>query len=959
MATAQLETLLRHIRKLAAGRHWTQGTDRQLLEDFSARRDEAAFAALVARHGPMVLRVCRRVLNHEQDAEDAFQATFLVLVQNTKAIRKRVALASWLHGVAYRTAMKAKRSAARRRKHEAERSAMTDKLTATATWDDVQAVLDEEIQRLPEVFRTVFVLCVLEGKNGPEAAAELGLQLGTVSSRLTRARQRLQQRLARRGIELSALLAALAVAESAGKAGVPALLASITVRSGLLVAAGGTTANLIPAQVAALAAGVTRAMFLTKAKIGTAIVLTVSLLAGGAGVLTHQALADKPSQPKAAGPVTQEKQGPAQAEEDKESLTVNGRVLGPDGVPVAGARVYLPHRLKERPQREDDLAMIQRGTTGQHGRFALKLPRKDAQPGGIAAPAVLIAVADGFGLDWVELPQQGAPGDVTFHLLKDVPIRGRILTTEGKPIVGVAVEVIAILVPGKLDDFLKALQREWRAAEMMMSKQLTLPVTKVMRVRASAKDGRFEIAGAGADRLVGIQLMSASFARTHFLVVTREGFDAKAMNEAIAKTGRGAAVSYGPSFDYIAEPNRPIDGTVRETGTGKPVAGATIQVMGNAFVSPVTTDAHGRYRMLGLRRAQQYTLTVTPPANMPLIGRSVNLPDASNSLDPIHADVELPRGVIVTGRVSDKATGKGVESAVSFIALPGNPLYTNNALGNLYLGASTDPDGRFRLVTIPGPGVLQAQVSGTRETSNGVRLHPYPINRYKAAEFDAAFRKRVKQPDQFFQFANACKILDLKEGGDAVTCELVVDPGKTLAVHIEDPDGKPLAGTIASGVTVMPLGAISLKDADCLVYALDPEKPRRLVLLHPERQLAAVVTLRGDEKGPLTVRLGRTGTLLGRLLDQDGQLISGASVAALYEGQVGNDLARELRRRYELPRTDDQGRFRLTGIVPGSKFDLGFVKGRERLKPETQLEIKPLAAGKSLNLGDIRVKPQP
>src|ERR1700758_4172298 len=109
MATAQLHTLMRHLKGLAAGR---QRTDRQLLEDFSARRDESAFAALVTRHGPMVLRVCRRVLKHEQDAEDAFQATFLILARKTASIRKREALAEWLHGVAYRAAMEAKRSAA-------------------------------------------------------------------------------------------------------------------------------------------------------------------------------------------------------------------------------------------------------------------------------------------------------------------------------------------------------------------------------------------------------------------------------------------------------------------------------------------------------------------------------------------------------------------------------------------------------------------------------------------------------------------------------------------------------------------------------------------------------------------------------------------------------------------------------------------------------------------------------
>src|SRR5947209_8861458 len=218
MATAQLETLLWHLRKLAAGRESSQRTDRELLDDFSARRDETAFAALVGRHGPMVLRVCRRVLSHEQDAEDAFQATFLVLARNIGTIRKREALAEWLHGVAYRTAMAAKRSAARRRNHEAR---LTPQAAANATWDDVQSVLDEEIQRLSAPFRAAFVLCVLEGKSAPEAAAELGLKPGTVSSRLTRARQRLQQRLVRRGIELSALLAALSVADNTGKAAMP------------------------------------------------------------------------------------------------------------------------------------------------------------------------------------------------------------------------------------------------------------------------------------------------------------------------------------------------------------------------------------------------------------------------------------------------------------------------------------------------------------------------------------------------------------------------------------------------------------------------------------------------------------------------------------------------------------------------------------------------------------------
>jgi RNA polymerase sigma-70 factor (ECF subfamily) len=249
MATAPLGTLLRHIHRLATEPPGLpRRTDRQLLDDFVERRSEAAFRTLVSRHGPMVLRVCRRVLNHEQDAEDAFQATFLVLARNTAAIRKRNTVGDWLHGVAYRTAMKVKRSAARRRNHEQRvwRTGSVSRLVGTnpaahaagsPTWDDVQAVLDEEIQRLPACYREAFVLCLLEGKSGPEAAVELRCKEGTVKSRVNRARHMLQRQLERRGINLAVLLAALSVAETTAKAALPAALTHTTIRFGLLVAA--------------------------------------------------------------------------------------------------------------------------------------------------------------------------------------------------------------------------------------------------------------------------------------------------------------------------------------------------------------------------------------------------------------------------------------------------------------------------------------------------------------------------------------------------------------------------------------------------------------------------------------------------------------------------------------------------------------------------------------------------
>src|SRR5262245_19442433 len=241
MPQQQLEPVLRHLRRVAGLTATQELTDGQLLERYVRSRDGEAFAALVRRHGGLVRSVCRRVLRHEQDADDAFQAAFLVLATRAPSIRKAHSVASWLYRVVYRTAMNAKRL--RNRHDEAQRGAegrARERPTPEVELRELQAILDDEVNRLPERYRAPFVLCCLEGHSKAEAAAQLGWKEGTVSSSLARARKELQRRLARRGVTLAAALCALEVGRTAARAASATPLVNATTQAGLMFAAGET-----------------------------------------------------------------------------------------------------------------------------------------------------------------------------------------------------------------------------------------------------------------------------------------------------------------------------------------------------------------------------------------------------------------------------------------------------------------------------------------------------------------------------------------------------------------------------------------------------------------------------------------------------------------------------------------------------------------------------------------------
>jgi RNA polymerase sigma factor (sigma-70 family) len=290
-------------------------TDGQLLERFATRDGEAAemaFAALVERHGPMVLRTCRSVLHDPHAAEDAFQATFLVLVQKARGLWVRDSLGPWLHQVACRVSSCARAEAARRRRIESRARPPEARSAIEAGPDDLGGVLHEELGRLPEKYRAAVVLCCLEGLTVDQAARRLGWPLGTVQSRLARGRQRLRERLTGRGLAPSAGALAAALAAEEARAEVPIALAEATARAGIHLAAGRAAAGAVPAAVLTLTEGVLRTMSLTRLKVAA-----IAILIGfgmGSGVVVHRiasrASAQEAARPAKARPPSESKESP-------------------------------------------------------------------------------------------------------------------------------------------------------------------------------------------------------------------------------------------------------------------------------------------------------------------------------------------------------------------------------------------------------------------------------------------------------------------------------------------------------------------------------------------------------------------------------------------------------------------------------------------------------------------------
>ncbi|HLJ97556.1 MAG TPA: sigma-70 family RNA polymerase sigma factor [Gemmataceae bacterium] len=738
-------------------------SDRELLSRFLSRHDQAAFAALFHRHGAMVLSVCRRVLRNPHDAEDACQATFLILAQRAAAIRKRDALGSWLHGVAFRVARDLRAKLARRAACSLTDAANVAKPAEpeSLTWEEVRGALDEELHRLPEHYRTALVLCYLEGRSRDEAAHQLGWSLPTLHGRLARGRALLHARMIRRGLTISAVFAGAFAHDCMARA-VPARLFLQTIRAATSPALGGTIA--VSPQVTVLVKGALSAMIRLKLKY---CIASVALLLGIGGYAAfHFYSAEAPPQAWTAALTPEEVRA-------EETVELSGQVLDPDGRPFAGAELSLVARW-DSPLNGGS----PRTSSGPDGRFTLAAPKSElARHLAAARPVDVLAVAKGFGLAWRSvadfLPKHERDKVNPFARLEagflgsaavlklardDFPLTGRIETPEGKPVVGadVRLETVYANDANDLTAWLAAIGRKenFGSAHKYVPHEVHSEGLGCFLATTDAQ-GRFRLTGIGSNRLVELRLSGPGLAAATILARTQPGLrlDIPNASQALGWFSTETHGCFGADFALSAGPARSIHGVVRDADTGQPIPGAIVQshrLAGNGLtglaVFRTRADAQGCYRLDGMPTGKGNALLARGPDDQPYLAGVAEV-ETSTGDGPVELDLKLKRGLWAEGRVTDADTGRPLAADVVYYCLESNPrgAETPGFTGAILGPASyhTNGTGQFRVPVLPGPGMVAAMLHGQRSWTILSKLS----STWQAGKSYIEYRGRFDPPD--------------------------------------------------------------------------------------------------------------------------------------------------------------------------------------------------------------------
>ncbi len=958
------------------GALYTGGTaagfsDRQLLERFSARRDavgEAAFAALVARHGPMVLGVCRQLLGDRHHAEDAFQAVFLVLARKARSVREPELLGNWLYGVALRTARKARGRLARRRETEEEASnggPATD-VAAIAEQALVEReraeALHREIDRLPGAFRAAVVLCYFEGLSPDEAAQRLRWPAGTLRSRLVRAREKLRRGLTLRGVALPAAALAAALAPRSVAASVSARLCDTNARAATAFAARNAASGMLSASAAATAREVLHAMLFQKLKLAGLSLLHLAAVATGVAFLTRlPAIGDErmktPLVPAAsAAPRDADRPQPAgKAEEsDPGRMTVTGRVLDPEGRPAAGVPVDIIAASRA-PEAGIDVergvyVLLGQGSADGDGRFRIEAARAgSAQFHDVCVVAAGAGRGSGFGS--VKLAQDAEQPAAEIHLQPEQVIRGRLVDLSGQPAAGIEVRLSGVyraspVAGGGIFDSLGF----GRSYVWSGSPEGLRAWPKDVRTDAQ---GRFVLAGIGRDLSVSLSFRGERFAQQKYDVAAGDRDATKEVSLAL-------------------HPARIIEGRVLAAETGQPVSGAVISVRasfgawGGMFTTKFRADERGHFK-INPYAGDYFRMRAFPPEGQPYLARESEFEWTKGAVSKT-IDLTLPRGVLIRGKVAEEGTRRPVAGAsVQF--------FPRNRSGDFVHGfeaivASKD-DGWFAVAVPPGKGYLMVL---------GPSLNYIP----SAIGGGELYGSGQRGGGRFY--AHDAIAYEVKAGDGVREITATLRPGRTIRGGVLGPEGQVVDDAVALtrqqidpiNLTLQSHGFVHAREGRFELHGFDPEKAVPVYFLDALHAWGAVVELSGKQAGEeMTVRLQPCGQARARFVGPDGkplanlvlwpylELLMTPGATAGITVDTGENLQAD---GVFLPNvdprhygrdlvTDADGRATVPALIPGAPYRIIDWSTRNVEGKGVQLRkdfrVKP---GETLDLGDILVE---